>query len=76
MFELPNIQGVFKGSLGGSNSGGPVAIECLEKILWADLSNWWRHHFSEIFGHWHLILFQLSMFEKILCDQNLHNTVS
>ena len=31
-----NVRGVFKGSLGGSYSGGPVAIECVEKILWDD----------------------------------------
>ena len=37
--DWANIRGVFKGSLGGSYSGGPVAIECVEKFLWADLSN-------------------------------------
>ena len=26
----------FKGSLGGSKSPGPVATECVEKILWDD----------------------------------------
>ena len=36
-FDHANVRGVFKGSLGGSKSPGPVENKCLEKILWADL---------------------------------------